>query len=179
MANIELLKRVRDHFEKFPQACNMDYFEITDTKSAKRQGSISAWDGKSFCVGGGAILLSGGQIPAKNPAQVVAIVVARLELSDKEVRDMLFFDHVEHDGRYNDLRDPLLRANVGSVEYAAVVIRVIDRCIASHQPVQRNPEDVVPAITVRVTMQPVALQSKRKTWKFWPSKAEDRETVSV
>lgn len=166
-ANIELLEKVRNHFRTFPQACNMDFFQIKDSEVAKDRGAISMWDGTSCCIGGGSILLSGGKVPHQNQPQAIAIVCARLGITDKQAKDLIFFHHVGHDGEYNDLRDPLLRANIGTPEYAAVVISVIDRCIARHQvvdPIDAEANAVCASVELEIKSKASAFLAKGKVF---------------
>jgi hypothetical protein len=58
----------------------------------------------------------------------------RLGFSGEETNQLLCFDHANVNGPYEDLRDDLLRSNIPTPDYAAVVIRAIDRCKARHSP---------------------------------------------
>lgn len=133
-ANIELLTKVRNHIAKFPQAVNMDYFKIMDADAKKAQRTPDQWNGFAGCVGGLSIVLSGGRIAQGDSGRNFELSRARLGLSAEETRGLLYFDHANVSGPYEDLRDDLLRANIGTTEYAAVVIKAIDRCIALHSP---------------------------------------------
>lgn len=135
--NIELLAKIKNHIERFPQACDQEYFEITIDKAAKESHAIGQWDGKARCIGGHAIALSGGKIVKNKDSggdRNWNLARARLGLSADETDQLLCFDHANIHGPYEDLRDDLLRANIGTPEYAAVVIKAIDRCITRHSP---------------------------------------------
>lgn len=161
--NIELLTKVKTHLERFPQSANMDYFEKNDTEAQKECRAPSRWDGIAGCIGGHSIRLSGGETVKNNDSgghRNWNLARARLGLSHEETNQLLCFDHEDVTGPYEDLRDDLLRANIGTPEYAAVVIKAIDRCIALHSP----KPDVID-VEANVLCASVEAEIKDKGWK--------------
>ncbi len=161
-ANIELLTKVRNHIERFPQAANMDYFCNIDTEAAKDQFTPDHWDGWAGCIGGLAIHLSGGKTVKNKDSgggRNWNLARARIGLSSRETNQLLCFDHADVHGPYEDLRDDLLRANIGTPEYAAVVIKAIDRCIALHS-AKPDPID----LEANAVCADVELEIKRKSF---------------
>ena len=167
MANLQLLQKIHDHIQEFPQSVDMDVW--VRGGSVTKDTSSKSWDGFSGCLGGLAIHLSGGTIyRGEQRSRNFDVARARLELSKDETGHLLYFNYPGFEkSTYSRWMDPLLRANKGTEEYADVVCAVLRECIRRHTPKVQEEKSKVPLIQVQVRFDPQVPVKSSPRWAFW------------